>query len=142
MDSIENNWKSTNITWSWLSFFNHVFVEKGVLIKRTAILILLGVLYGCFASYTGVSVPCPFRYFTGFLCPGCGITTLFLSLACGDLQSAKEANIFIFYTLPLFIFSFCCSAFLPQGKTSNVYNRFFMPLFLIALLAFGIYRNI
>ena len=140
-DSIENDWESTNIAWSCLSFCNNIFVTKGALIKRTGVLILLGVLYGCLVSYTGVSVPCPFRYFTGFLCPGCGITTLFLSLARGDLHGAKEANIFLFYTLPLFVFGFCCNAFSPQGKVTYVCNKFLTPLFLIALLSFGIYRN-
>ena len=101
----------------------------------------MGAGYGFFVSYTGLSIPCLFRYFTGLLCPGCGITTLFLSLSHADWQRAVQANAFLFYTLPFFFFSFVIETFWEKSKISYLNKNYFMPLYLIALVVFGFYRN-
>ena len=98
-ESIENRWGKNNTIRSFLPFSLRNGLKNSDLVKRAGIIVLLGLAYGCFADITGISVPCPVRYLTGVLCPGCGITTLFLSVAHGDLHSAKQANAFIFYTL-------------------------------------------
>ena len=158
-ESIENRWGRNDTIWSCLPFSlrnglkNSDLVKRagiivllglayGCFAERTGIIVLLGLAYGCFADITGISVPCPVRYLTGVLCPGCGITTLFLSVAHGDLQSAKQANAFIFYTLPLLIVLCYYGVIASHSRVSFLVNRFLMPLYLVALLAFGIYRNI
>ena len=140
--SIENNRKNNDTIWSCLTFLLRNVLKNTDSVKRAGIIALFGLGYGCFADITGISVPCPIRYFTGVLCPGCGITTFFLSLAQGDLNNAKQANAFIFYTLPLFIAFYYLGAVGPHSRVSFLVNRFFMPLYLAALIAFGIYRNI
>ena len=89
-ESIENRWGKNDTIQSCLTFSLRNGLKNSDLVKRTGIIVLLGLAYGCFADITGISVPCPVRYLTGVLCPGCGITTLFLSVAHGDLQSAKQ----------------------------------------------------
>ena len=141
-ESIENRWGKKDTIWSGLTISLRKGLKNSDLVKRTGIIVLLGLAYGCFADITGISVPCPVRYLTGVLCPGCGITTFFLSVAHGDLHSAKQANAFIFYTLPLLIVFCYYGVIASHSRVSFLVNRFLMPLYLVALLAFGIYRNI
>ena len=141
-ESIEDRWGKYGTFWSCLTFSLRNGLKNSDLVKRTGIIALLGLAYGCFADITGISVPCPVRNLTGVLCPGCGITTLFLSVAHGYLQSAKQANAFIFYTLPLLIVFCYYGVIASHNRVSYIVNRFLMPLYLVALIAFGIYRNI
>jgi len=43
-------------------------------------------------AITGMGIPCPFRAFTGWLCPFCGGTHLGADLLRGDLVSAWNDN--------------------------------------------------
>ncbi len=131
-----------NIVPMYLTVLVKSCYERNALLKSTGILILLGTVYGFVVSYTGLSIPCPFRYFTGFLCPGCGITTLFLSLAHGNWQKAMQANAFLFYTGPFLFLSLVIDTFWEKSKISYLNKSHFMLLYLIALIVFGFCRNI
>lgn len=101
----------------------------------------IGFAYFLLVHYTGLSLPCPFRLLTGYLCPGCGITTLILALLSGDIETAKAANPFLFYTGPLLI---ACSLYYYIGKQNGLMKAIeqgFFPLYLLGLLAFALYRN-
>ena len=50
--------------------------------------LLCGLLYFAFTSITGLGLPCPFRMLTGWLCPGCGITTMFIELGRLNFEAA------------------------------------------------------
>ena len=131
-----------NIVQLYLAVFVKHCFERRALIKSTSLFILMGAVYGFFVNYTGLSISCPFRYFTGFLCPGCGITTFFLSLAYGNWQRAMQANAFLFYTWPFLFLSFVIETFWEKSKINYLNKRYFMPLYLITLVVFGFYRNI
>lgn len=101
----------------------------------------IGCAYFLVVRYTGLSIPCPFRLITGYLCPGCGITTMMLALLSGDIQTAIVANPFLFYTGPLLI---TCSLYYYIGKQNWLMKgieKGFFPLYLLGLLAFAFYRN-
>lgn len=104
--------------------------------------LLLGFLYYIFVVYTGISIPCVFRYFTGYLCPGCGITTLLLAVGEGDFAAAKEANIFLFYTLPFLLGSMALRQYYLSPRYVVYLDKIVYPLYLAALLCFGVYRNL
>lgn len=99
-----------------------------------------GVLYYVIVRYTDFSLPCPFRYLTGYLCPGCGITTLLLALAQGDFAAARSANIFLLYTLPFLAVSIVARAYYGSARTCYL-DKFVYPCYAAALLIFGVYRN-
>ena len=134
--------RARNFVQPYLAVFVKHYFERKALIKSTSIIILMGTVYGFFVNYTGLSIPCPFRYFTGFLCPGCGITTFCLSLAHGNWQKAEQANVFLFYTLPFLFLSLFLETFWAESKINYLNKRYFMPLYLVALAVFGFYRNI
>lgn len=109
--------------------------------KQLLAFLLLGSAYYIFITLTGFSLPCPWRTLTGYLCPGCGITTMCLALAHADFAAAQRANIFLFYTLPLLLAVILLKYYSPSNKVSYICNIFFY-LYLASLLLFGIYRNL
>ena len=75
--------------------------DKQIRVLRTAAeILLLGGAYFLFLSITHLGIPCPIRAITGYYCPGCGISHLFLALMHLDFAGARSANPFVFYLLP------------------------------------------
>ena len=100
-----------------------------------------GVLYYIVVRCTAFSFPCPFRALTGYLCPGCGITTLLLALAQGDFAAARSANAFLFYTLPFLVVSIAVRAYYGSARMQYL-DKLVYPCYAAALLIFGVYRNL
>ncbi|MGC3955384.1 MAG: DUF2752 domain-containing protein [Propionicimonas sp.] len=50
---------------------------------------------------TGIRIGCPWRHFTGTLCPLCGATTMGTRLLAGDLAGAWAHNPFVLVLLGL-----------------------------------------
>lgn len=101
------------------------------------------ILYLVLRRLTGFSVPCIFHSLTGFKCPGCGITHMLDSLMSLDLSGAREANVFVFFTSPFLLFELVYEFFIPH-KNGNFrkINNAFLIIYCIALISFGIVRNI
>ncbi|MBC5788410.1 MULTISPECIES: DUF2752 domain-containing protein [Clostridiaceae] len=112
-------------------------------IKPMVGFICIGFLYLVWIQLTGTAIPCFFHTVTGLFCPGCGITRLILHLSQGDLVGAYQANQFLFITGPLLIvelilyFVQCCN-----NKTLPKWNQILLLLYSIALIVFGILRNV
>jgi hypothetical protein len=51
-----------------------------------------------------ICIPCIFKTFLGVSCPGCGLTTAFISLIELNFTKAYESNWLIFIILPFAIF--------------------------------------
>jgi len=88
---------------------------------------------------------CPLYAFTGFACPGCGLTRGFHALFHGDLTTALDYNALI----PLFaiiwgffLVSMLSVAVRGRGIVKQAYLPKGMIGFLILLLVFGVVRNI
>jgi len=116
-------------------------------IRLYAAVLLLGSVYCVWVRFTGLGIPCPIRMITGWKCPGCGITTLFVRLFKLDIHGAFEANSFLFLTLPFLaaelVFSEACY-FRGDliGKKARTVNTVATCIYLVCLIAFGISRNI
>ena len=88
-------------------------------------------------------IPCFFRLLTGFKCPGCGITTMFLCLLHGNFRAAFAANPFLFCTAPLLITEWILLMRGPKRIRGSVCVQKTIPaLYLVCLLLFGVIRNI
>lgn len=73
---------------------------KKLAISAAAVL-AIGLCYAAFVGITGLSVPCVFRLITKLKCPGCGMTTVCLSLLRLDFPAAWRANPAIVALSPL-----------------------------------------
>lgn len=105
-------------------------------------ILIIGILYYIWARVTGIWIPCPFRKITGWLCPGCGITTLFMSLARLDFRGAFHANPFLFITGPVLLAEVIYDYVLRmKGRKLPKWNQICLYIYLVMLIAFGIIRN-
>ena len=88
---------------------------------------------------------CPLYAMTGLACPGCGLTRGFHSLFNGDLISAVDFNALIpvwAVILSYVLVSLTLLAIRGKGLPMWPTNPRFMSAFFIALVAFGVLRNI
>lgn len=111
--------------------------------KKYAVFLGAGLLYFAFVTWTGLSLPCPIRAATGFLCPGCGITQLFLSLAQGDLSGAWAANPALCLAGPLLLTLLAADeyAYIRTGRGKE-WPRWLSGLLLAFFLLFAVGRNL
>lgn len=106
--------------------------------------LLLGCAYFLWVTVTGLSLPCPLHYFTGYYCPGCGITTMILCLSAGDFQGAYAANRALFILSPVIIWLIIQdkTALLMQTAKQKKLHQALLLTVLLSLLAYGVARNV
>lgn len=116
---------------------------KKSIIKIYCALIAVGITYFVIIKTTGLTIPCYINSKTGLLCPGCGITRMFLNLSKFQFVDAFFCNPVIFVLLILWI---AVSAICLVGKPKFIANSKFLYVFLyisiFSLFIFGILRNI
>jgi hypothetical protein len=91
----------------------------------SGVFFLIFAALGVYCLLTGKFQLCVFRIFTGFPCPGCGLTRSFLALLQGDMAKSFQYHPFL---LPvLFTFLTALSAFLSGKKIikKNIFTSFF-----------------
>ena len=93
-----------------------------------------------------IKIECPFFKFTGFYCPGCGITRCLRSLLKLDFYQAFRFNPYVCLLLPLLIpYVFYLGyiwIFQKEDKISNRIPKWLLNSVVITLLFYGIVRNI
>lgn len=94
---------------------------------------------------SGFFPPCPFRAFTGYLCPGCGTTRALHQLLNGHLTAAFRLNPLMMVLLPYVGYS-GASSLLETACGRRLPSVFIRPIFIWILLAviilFWVLRNI
>lgn len=114
-------------------------------IKISTALIALGCAYAVFFKLTGLGLPCPFKFATGFDCPGCGLTRMCTSLLMLDFKAAWSYNPVIMCMLPMgaVLFGRGLKRYIVTGKnTTPKWENTVMVIMIIILLIFGVVRNI
>lgn len=105
--------------------------------KTKIILLILAVLYLIVSKKIGIGIPCLFYKITGFYCPGCGISRMFISLLQLDFYQAFRHNALVFILLIGYII-YKIINIKYQVKISNA----FICFLLLTTISFGILRNI
>ena len=89
---------------------------------------------------------CPFYALTGFYCPGCGSQRAFHALLHGRLLQAAGYNLLTMSALPFIIYSAVVllgnTFFKKRWKQNLFYKPWFAKFVLIAVLLFGLLRNL
>lgn len=95
--------------------------------------------------FTPFRIPCVFRLITGLKCPGCGVTTLLVSMLTLNTGRAFNANPFLFITSPLIvselIYYFYMSSKRLPPHSLPLWNNVLVYTYTAALCIFGILRN-
>lgn len=120
-------------------------------LETAFVFLIIGVVYYIWLRLTGIGIPCIFRKITGWSCPGCGMTTLVMSLLSGDVAGARAANPFIFYTWPVILVFLIWNEIKaikglggdlrPAVKTLDRIFNVILIVYIAAFIVFGIIRN-
>lgn len=115
------------------------------LIKNVGIILAIGFAYYIFYRLTGIGIKCPLNRITGLLCPGCGISRMFLALLSLDLEAAFYYNAAALISLlPLLTVAAAYGAqYIGRGTARLCIWQRVVLVSCVALLAvFGILRNL
>lgn len=117
---------------------------KVIFILILGILILYG--YSFFILHFPISIPCLFHLFTGYYCPGCGITRCLLALIHLEFREAIQYNILVVILLPFLLSYEIYKIYLyVANKKDNFICRIPNMIWFILIgitLLFGILRNL
>lgn len=119
--------------------------RRNKVLRAFAVVVSAGVLYGLITGWLGFGIPCPVHYFTGFKCPGCGVSRMFISLMKLDFKSAFEANRLLLLTLPVIVIllSVYFVRYVRTGSKRISKTESLIYIVLIVLfLVYGIVRNL
>ncbi|MCM1244470.1 MAG: DUF2752 domain-containing protein [Roseburia sp.] len=105
-------------------------------------LIFVGIVYALIVRYTSFCIPCFFQTVTGFRCPSCGITHIFLHLMDFDFAGAFYANRFLFATSPLLLLIVILNLFCGNKIRKKPFTKWLTILYLISLIVWAVIRNI
>lgn len=119
-------------------------MQSGRLRNVLVALLIFAGYYG-FVRYTGAGLPCLFRYFFHWKCPGCGVTHMLLYASEGDFSRAFQSHPVIFCFSPFLAWILGKSLWnyvRGEGTVWKKWESAGMLLFLAVLLAFFVLRNV
>lgn len=115
------------------------------LLTGCAIVLLVGLLYYLIISIVGTGIPCLYYTFSGFYCPGCGVTRMAVSLLRLDFEMAFYYHPVLLCSLPVLgvCFGYQALRYVRTGETKLLWWQIvIICLVIVALILFCIYRNI
>ena len=105
--------------------------------------IAIGIIYYFVITLTGFSFHCFFRQTTGFLCPACGTTHLFLNLFQLKFKEAFDCNPVVFFMWPVIGGEATYAVYRGgNGKDLPKWNLALVYIIFAIMMIFGIIRNI
>ena len=89
---------------------------------------------------------CPFKYATGYSCPGCGSQRAIHQLAHGNIVNAFGFNPLMVLSIPLVLYGFGIKAwnylYSTEHRVKLFYSNFFIYTYFIIVLLFWVLRNL
>ena len=79
------------------------YITKNVVLAAVGVYIMFSAILKT-VSGIDICIPCIWKSILGFNCPGCGLTTAFISLMQLNFYHAFEANWLIFIIIPYGIY--------------------------------------
>lgn len=122
----------------------HQLFRLRSLLTKVGIVLLIGIAYALFVRFTGWGIPCVFHLITGKLCPGCGVSRMFLALLELDFARAASHNILVLLLLPfaLILFIYKSWRYIKNGdRTMFLAEKIFYITAFVFAVIFFILRN-
>lgn len=125
-------------------------VDSKKLLKIALIVILIGGFFFVYFLYNpsqhSFFIPCPFKYITGYNCPGCGSQRAIHQLLHLDFIGALRQNPFMVLSLPLIIYGLGTNAwnfiFNTQFRVKLFYSNLFIYCYFGLAIIFWVLRNL
>lgn len=111
------------------------------------IIFILGVIYYQYNPATSTFfLKCPFKYFTGLSCPGCGSQRAIHELLHFNFKKAFEYNAMFILSLPYFLVGIAFNFETLKNRFPKTRNLLFgqksILIYLMIILVFSLFRNI
>ncbi|MBQ9773804.1 MAG: DUF2752 domain-containing protein [Clostridia bacterium] len=112
--------------------------------KKYLIVLGIGMLYLLFVLGTGIGLPCVFYLLTGWQCPSCGVSRMFLAVTRLDFAAAFHYNSFLFVTSPVILFCIVAPdvCYVRTGRCSLGRASVLLWIEIALAVAFGVFRNL
>lgn len=114
-------------------------------LRNTAIILIVGALYGIFFYHTGIGFVCPLRFVTGWKCPGCGVTHMCVALMRLDFAAAFASHPALLCLTPLLAVVFIpyvCNYIRTGCWQMRRWQYVILWVCIVILAVYGIARNI
>lgn len=115
-------------------------------LKPIFLLLLVGGIYVVLIYTTGLKIPCPIKFATGFDCPGCGISRVLLSYLRLDFKTAFFTNPVITVILPIMFGDYVYHKYYyvvhNNKKPFNKLENISMYVMIGALILYAVIKNI
>ena len=116
---------------------------RKTILKVYGCILLVGLSYYLFVRLTGLGIPCFYYATTGLLCPGCGISRMFMAMLKMDFASAISYNPVAFCLFFLWnAVAVVCYIGKPLFVRKKVFVYAILWVSVISLIVFCILRNI
>lgn len=116
---------------------------KKRILKIYGITLGVGLIYYVWIRLTGLAIPCLSYEMTGFFCPGCGSSRLFLRLGEFNISGAFNANPALFVLLVFWnIVALLCFVGRPKFVSDKRFLYTCLFISIAVLLGFCLIRNI
>jgi len=119
--------------------------------RRTTVVALWGLLisgaiyiFSFEPGKTGIFPICPFRFFTGLTCPGCGSTRATHQLLHGNFAAAFMLNPLFIVALPFLFYAllrYTTNSFQQTTPRPNALPARYIYLIFVVVVSFWIFRN-
>jgi hypothetical protein len=93
-------------------------------------------------SDASIFPPCPFHYFTGLYCPGCGSLRAFHQLLHGNIIKALDLNPLMVLMLPVLILLIVLPLIMKKAVTNSFLKINWGWILFSVIVVFWILRNI
>ena len=117
-------------------------MDSKKLIKIALIVLVLGGFFFIYRYYNPSNhsffVPCPFKYATGYLCPGCGSQRAIHQLLHLNILGALRLNPFMVLSLPIIIYGLGITAWNFIFETQYRFNLFYSKVFIYGYFGFAV----
>jgi hypothetical protein len=114
-------------------------------VKPAAVVLAIGFIYIILHYTTGFSISCPLHSFTGFNCPGCGLSRMILNILKLNFSDAFRCNPVIFCLLPVFgvFLALHLYKYIRYGDSSfKKWENVVFCSIAAVLVIFGVVRNV